>query len=291
MRTLGGGEVLDANPRKHRRFKEAVLDSLKAKDSGSLDEGLCDYLLHKAKSFARQADVQAALGADAAVLDAAAARLSEEGVLYETAAGYIHREAYQKLKGRAVQLLLTYHKEYPLRPGMPLGEFRSRLGGSLSEKEAGEILRLMEGDGSCRIEDAVAAASRFRVVFTPEQKKARDAMTAALIQSGYTPVKISDLIAPWPDGRAVLEAMRGKTAVILSPEYAVARQAYDDAVRRLCRYVREKGPIELAAFRDLLGIGRKGALQLLDYMDEQHVTRRAEGGRVLDDGADCIESR
>ena len=91
MRTLGGGEVLDANPRKHRRFKEAVLDSLKAKDSGSLDEGLCDYLLHKAKSFARQADVQAALGADAAVLDAAAARLSEEGVLYETAAGYIHR--------------------------------------------------------------------------------------------------------------------------------------------------------------------------------------------------------
>ena len=291
MRTIGGGEVLDANPRKHRRFKEAVLDSLKAKDSGRLDEGLCDYLLHKTEAFARQDDVMAAMGTELAALNDAAARLSAEGLLYETAAGYIHRDVYKKLKGKAVQFLLAYHKAYPLRPGMSIGEFRARLSDVLSEKEAGEILRLMEADGSCRIEVAAVAASRFRITFTPEQEKARGAMTAALIQSGYTPVKIRDLTASWADGRAVLEAMRGKTAVILSPEYVMARRAYDDAVCLLCRYVKEKGPIELAAFRDLLGIGRKSALQLLEYMDEQHVTRRADGGRVLGDGADCAESR
>jgi selenocysteine-specific elongation factor len=54
MHTIAGGEVLDAAPHKHRRFKVEILESLKAKEEGSLDELIADFMINK-KQRIRQA--------------------------------------------------------------------------------------------------------------------------------------------------------------------------------------------------------------------------------------------
>lgn len=293
MHTIGGGKVLDACPRKHRRFREDVLESLRAKESGRLDEAIGDYLLHKAPWGAGTEELAAQLGISADEVMKAAASLLAGGVIYETSSGYIHSGRYKQIKEKAVQELLLYHKANPLRLGMPAGEFRSRMNPGMPEQEWGALLALMTADGSCRIENQTVAASRFHVVFSPRQEAARRAMEALLDASGYTPVKVDELLEAGGgrEASAVLDAMKGKTAVFLTADYVLSCRHYEAAVKALAAYVQQHGRIALADFRDLMQTGRKAALLLLDYMDKEHVTRRVGQYRVLDGPVQPGESR
>ncbi|WP_445449530.1 selenocysteine-specific translation elongation factor, partial [Enterococcus faecalis] len=64
MHTIAGGEVLDAAPHKHRRFKVEILESLKAKEEGSLDELIADFMVNKKQPFTKEKELQEYLGAE-----------------------------------------------------------------------------------------------------------------------------------------------------------------------------------------------------------------------------------
>lgn len=285
MHTLAGGEVLDAAPKKHRRFKEEVLDSLQAKDEGNTDAVVADFLRNNANLFASIDDIRSYTHLSGDVVTEALASLEKAGTVSLTKAGYIHEAVYKEWRGKAVQLLLGYHKKFPLRPGMPLSEFRSRLYKSLSEKGMAELLQLMVDGGACRVDHGVVAGSKFKVTFTAAQEKARQAMMKAFDQAGFTAVRLDELIAPYKDGAAILDAMNNDSIIFLSPEYGLSKKAYHQAVAKVCDYVQQNGKIGLGEFRDITDSSRKSSLLLLEYMDTQHVTKRIENYRVLGDNA------
>lgn len=291
MHTIGGGTILDACPRKHRRFRADVLESLMTKDSGRLDEMACDYLLHHDGIEADSSELAARLGVSVDEVDTVMVPLVADHMICKTPTGYVHKDRYKAVKGKAIQVLMAYHRANPLRSGMPVGEFRARMKQSLSEKECESLLFLMNSDGGCRIENHIVAASQFHVVFSPAQTAARRAIENILKKAGYTPVKVSDLLTQGKDVSIVLDAMKGDAVVFLTPEYVLSRSYYEAAVEMLTAYVQQHGRIELAAFRDLIQSGRKAALLILDYMDEQHVTRRAGSYRILDTPMQKAEGR
>ena len=45
MITIGGGVILDANPRKHSRFNEEILEKLKVQLEGNTTDLIANYLL------------------------------------------------------------------------------------------------------------------------------------------------------------------------------------------------------------------------------------------------------
>lgn len=280
MHTIAGGEVLDANPKKHRRFKSDVLERLKARDEGNTDEIIADFLHHKSSPFTKKDEIIAYTHLEGSDIDIALEQLLADGVLRETPLGYIHEEAYKTWRAKALQLLLDYHRQYPLRSGMPGSEFRSRLSKKLPEKEMQALMDMMISDQCCRTEGQVVAASRFQVVFTAAQKKARQSLEKALDISGYTPLKIDELLAMDKQAGAVLDAMKDATVLFLTPEYVISKSWYDKAVTALVGYFRNHEAIELSDFRDLLQSNRKASLLLLDYMDVQHVTKRLDNHRV-----------
>lgn len=53
--------------------------------------------------------------------------LRQAGIVRRTRQGYIHRDVYKAWQAKALQVLLAYHKEKPLQPGIPQPVFRSRL--------------------------------------------------------------------------------------------------------------------------------------------------------------------
>lgn len=56
MHTVAGGEILDAHPQKHRRFKDDVVTSLEARDAGLTDDVVAGFLRLRQVPFT-QADV------------------------------------------------------------------------------------------------------------------------------------------------------------------------------------------------------------------------------------------
>ena len=60
-----------------------------------------------------------------------------------------------------------------------------------------------------------------------------------------------------------------------------AASAYEEMLRRVTEYMSEHGEITVADVRDMFGASRKYALALMDYLDQQRVTRRVGDARVL----------
>lgn len=63
--------------------------------------------------------------------------------------------------------------------------------------------------------------------------------------------------------------------------YYMEKEAFEWALGELKKTVGEKGQITLAEFRDIIGTSRKYAMEILEYLDRQKITKKIDDARVL----------
>lgn len=284
MQTIAGGEVLDAAPSKHRRFKVEVLESLKAKEEGSLEEIISDFMVNKKQPFTTAKELADYLGTGVEELTEVLTAMEAEGTLIATKAGYLAKASYQKLSEQALDLISDYHKKYRLRLGLPLEEFRSRLRNQLTEKEISALIRLLEAADLIKEQQAKLALSAFEISFNKYQAVAKEKILKALEQSGYTPLKKEDLISLDKNAEEVLEALDGTAVIFLTHEFVLASTVFNQAVAEVKKYITAHQQMSLGDFRDLTESSRKSSMLILEYMDKVEVTKRVENYRVLGEG-------
>ncbi|MFC0276769.1 selenocysteine-specific translation elongation factor [Enterococcus devriesei] len=280
MQTIAGGEVLDAAPHKHRRFKTEIIESLKAKEEGSLDELITDFLINKKQSFTKAKELQEYLGTDQEELQQVLTEMISENRVLETKAGYLAQASYQKLAAQATEILSAYHKQYRLRFGMPLEEFRSRMRENLAEKEISALIGLLK-QGTVKEANDKLALQEFEVSFNKYQQAAKEKIEQTLAKSGYTPVKKEELAELDKNAEEVLEALNGESVVFLTHEYVLLGKVFAQAVKAIQDYIGEHGQMTLGDFRDVTDSSRKSSMLILEYMDKQGITKRVENYRVL----------
>lgn len=280
MHTIAGGEVLDAAPHKHRRFKVEILESLKAKEDGSLDELIADFMVNKKQPFTKEKELQEYLGAGKEEIQPILAEMVADGRVMETKVGYLAQASYQKLAEQATEILSSYHKQYRLRIGMPIEEFRSRMRGVLAEKDISTLIALLKADLVKKANDRLALQT-FDVVFNSYQQAAKEKIEQTLAKNGFTPVKKEDLFSLDKNAEEVLEALNGDTVVFLTHEYVLLGTVFDQAVKVIRDTITAHGQMTLGDFRDLTDSSRKASMLILEYMDKQGITKRVENYRVL----------
>ncbi|MDU5509367.1 selenocysteine-specific translation elongation factor [Enterococcus gilvus] len=280
MHTIAGGEVLDAAPHKHRRFKVEILESLKAKEDGSLDELIADFMVNKKQPFTKEKELQEYLGAEKEEIQPILAEMVAADRVMETKVGYLAQASYQKLAEQATEILSSYHKQYRLRFGMPIEEFRSRMRGVLAEKEISTLIALLKVDLVKEANDRLALQT-FDVVFNSYQQAAKEKIEQTLAKNGFTPVKKEDLFGLDKNAEEVLEALNGDTVVFLTHEYVLLGTVFDQAVKVIQDTITAHGQMTLGDFRDLTDSSRKSSMLILEYMDKQGITKRVENYRVL----------
>ena len=69
--------------------------------------------------------------------------------------------------------------------------------------------------------------------------------------------------------------------VRVSDSVVFSAAAYRQMVEKVKGHIAQRGKITVADGRDLFGTSRKYVLPLLEYLDQQHVTRRVGDERVL----------
>lgn len=280
MRTIAGGEVLDAAPHKHRRFKVEILESLKAKEEGSLDELIIDFMINKKQPFTKEKELLEYLGTAKEELQPIVADMVAEDRVIETKVGYLAQASYKKLADRSTEILAAYHKQYRLRYGMPLEEFRSRMRSVLAEKEISALIGLMKEDLVKEANDKIALVD-FEVTFNKYQQEAKEKIEKVLAKNSFTPVKKEELFDLDKNAEEVLEALDGDTVVFLTHEYVLLGKVFDQAVKMIQDYIAEHEQMTLGDFRDLTNSSRKASMLILEYTDKQEITKRVENYRVL----------
>ncbi len=276
--TVGGGEVVDAHAKRHRRSHEPTIAALEAQLSGSADEGLLAALRRVEPAPLATLAGEAGLSREELFSVAEAlvgeGRLVALGELSSRDTPLMTSEAFVALTERARSLAETYHQEYPLRRGVPCEELRSRL--RLEERVFAPALdRWLEAGQLVDTGVAVALPGRSPAL-TAEQQTEADAYLAALAASPYTPptdrTPAADLLAYLEDAGQVVAVGEG---------VVFAAEAYREMVERITEHLQRDGTITLAQVRDMFGASRKYAQALLEHLDRRRVTRRVGDARVL----------
>ena len=278
--TLGGGEVVDVDARRHRRRNAATLERLTR-----IAEGGPAAQLLSALEGREPADV-ATLAKRANIAEAEALALARQAVAEgavvavgapdgEAAPGVslYSAEGWGRLSASAGRTLSAFHAQNPLRAGMTREELRSRLG--LRPNAAQAVIARLAESGALVDDAGTLRLPGHEVAVSAEQRAAMDAYAAALEADPF-PVEQPSLAAEL----VALLAEEGR--VVRAPQGVVfGADVYARLASAVTEQIRGEGSITVAQARDLIGASRKYALALLERLDEEKVTRRHGDERVL----------
>ena len=127
METIGGGVIVDTNPRKHKRFDKNVIEALAVKEKGELTDILEEYIKANSKNYPNIKDIMSYSGENEANIKEALNKLIEENKIVAVNNMYMHIIQYDKLKEVLLKTLQDYHKKFRLRKGMVKEETRSKI--------------------------------------------------------------------------------------------------------------------------------------------------------------------
>lgn len=281
MHTIAGGEVLNAVPKKHRRFKQAILESLKAKENGNLNSMIIDFMLNKKQPFTVEKELLTYLGVTLDQLSHSLEELQDKSQIFFTSCGFLLYERYQQLAGKAQKILEEYHKKYRLRDGMPLEEFRSKIRNGLTEKEVFVLIQLLIKFNVIKEQQKRLSVYDFQVQFNSYQQVAKQKIERYLKNSGYMPIKKEELALLDKNAEEVLEALDANSAVFLTHEYVLSGKIYQQAIQQIQTYIKKNKKMTLADFRDMTNSSRKASMLILESIDKLGITKRVENYRIL----------
>jgi selenocysteine-specific elongation factor len=308
--TIGGGEVVDAHPRYHRRFQQSVLEALATLERGSPEELVLAALDRRRKSVGAPP-----AGAHLASTRPGHAKVAQGLIGYELAEIVKHSNLSQDVTQQTLETLLSerrarrvgpfwfaqsvwdalveqarhlvaeQHRQHPLRSGLSKEEWRARLG--LAPRMANEVFARLQEEGL--LAEATSTLGGFIRLpdfvptFTPMQQEQVERLQRQFRENPFTPPGRAEGEALV--GGEVLNALIEQGCLVkvgrANDEVLFLRESYEEGIGRIVAYIREHGKITAAEARDVLGTTRKYILPLLEHMDERKITRRLGDERVL----------
>lgn len=290
MFTVGGGEVLEPNPSKRKRFDEDSLEELTIKDQGDLSDIIEHIVEEGSKSFLSLKEISKTASMLEATLEDETRKLENEGKIVSFRLSKdiypIHNNILLGLEDKIKNELEIFHVRYPIRNGIAKEELRSRFLSKAKPRLAEEILDHIVVGGSIRQNRDIISLSGFEPKLNDKQESLKRWILESFEKAGFMPPKQEDLykssLGSNEETDELLMYLIGtgeltkiSEEIYLLPSSLVkARNALDDLMK-------EAGSISVGGYRDILGTNRKVAIGILEYFDQLKVTRRSGENRVL----------
>ena len=283
--TIGGGEILDVNPDKHKRNKDEVLqglDLLASKDLAKIVN-----MKTGQRRFMKQDALAWELGLLPAELEPVVNAALADKTLFKLAdSSLLSAHKFERLKDNLKYMINTYHEANPLADGIPKQELLSKLRENWhieDDKLLQAMVKYLLDNKVIEDRGKSIALAGFAVEFTPEQQALKSKMLEKYNAAGIE-VRISDeIMAEVKTDKnsfgAMLKALENEGEVIkLEPAYYISKEGWSTAVAAACAFT---GEFTLAEYRDKLGTSRKYAELLLKALDKNMITQFNGTTRVV----------
>lgn len=275
--TIGGGQILDAVPEKHKRNRENVLEGFRMLESGNIS----DIFVLKTgghKLYSKELLLQE-LGMLSETGNREIERCIEEGKLVELEDGTILAASkFQMMTDRLIQLLQEYHESNPLAEGMPKQELQSRLRDTWHIQEDKIILGAVHwlmNLGTLTDCGKTVSMQGFEAVLTPEQEKLKERIAGIYKDAGIEIPKNDEIYALDSDKRvinAIFDRLYKEGVLVkVDPSYNISQEGWNRVVAA-ARTAGAEGSFVLADFRDTLNTSRKYASVYLAALDRAGIT-------------------
>ena len=282
METIGGGVVIDTAPKKHKRFDEKVIQSLKIKEKGELKDILEEYLKRNLNVYPTKNHIMSYSGDSEENINNALEKLLDENKIVLINNMYMHINQYEILKEDSVKLLADYHKKYRLRKGILKEEFRSKIESKFKTKEIDILIEKLCSENQIKIKGNLVSLHEFNVILNDKQKEIKNKIKSMLKSHGIQSLlSIDDICKGNHYYEEVLESMIGDDIEKLDDTYIIDKEVYINAKEILISYLKENKEIMLGEYRDLINSSRKNCMIILENFDRNKITKRNDNKRVL----------
>lgn len=276
QRTLGGGRVLDPfAPARHRRSPERLAQLQTLATTTSLEEALPTLLANSdtgldpqrlERQFNRPRETWE-LPDDVRLID------TRQGPLLFSAA------RWEALKAPLLEHLARFHQLEPDQMGPDRDRLRRFAGTALDRPTFISLIDELLASGAIVASGPWLHLPDHQVRLSEDDETLWQQLQPLFEQAGFDPPWVRDLAKATGHEEAVVRLLLRKMARLGWVHQVVRDLFYTDTLLRrlaamLVQLASDNPVIQVTAFRDAVGLGRKRSIQILEYFDRIGLTRR-----------------
>jgi selenocysteine-specific elongation factor len=289
VRTIGGGNILNPIPKKHKRFKPEVIDGLKGLMDHSPEDIISYHIDEAGYGGVTHSDLKIMTSLHEKELQKIMQNLMSNRTVIladRDPQTYIHQKTFEKFKIETSDYLADYHTANPLKTGMPKEELKSKFSAFQGTKVFNLMLNQMVKDKEIVSEENAVCLSSHTVSLGMDQADIKQKIIDVYEKSGLTPPYFKELPKDFE-----VEASLAKDVLMLLVEEGRIVKVKEDlyfhegavkALRqRLIDFLKSNGEMTTPQFKEMTGVSRKYLIPLIEYFDAQNVTIRVGDIRKL----------
>lgn len=290
MFTIGGGEILESNPTKKKRFDEEAIKELQIKEEGQSIDIIEKIILDKSKTFPTIKEISTST----AMLEEKVEEEVENLYKYNKVVLFsltkdlhvIHIDYFNELKKSIIEELEGFHQRYTLKTGMEKEVVRSKFLGNIKPRVGERFIDLLIEKDYIEQDMENIYIKGFQIKYNDIQLKIKDDLIKIYKDSIFTPPKKQDLPKALGYDKnevdQVFNSLISSGEIIkLNEEVYLHKTNYERGLTIVKDYIKENGSVSVAEYRDRLNTNRKVALALLEYFDQVKITKRDGDKRIL----------
>lgn len=287
--TVGGGRVLIPKCGKHKRFDDQLLSNLKVQEQGTDLERIEAIMKDQERTF-KPENLVIETGLTVDEITDKCEKSVTNGNIFKFAVGqqtsYVHCNSYSFLKDQVVKSLKEYHRRHHLRWGRSKEEVRSQLQFELSKQEYDEFLARLEEEEVIEIREADIKLKEHEIELNKQEEELKDRIEDRFRTSPFKPPTLQKLKTGFEVEEKLIEDLfnllvRKDILKRIDAETYLHFESLNKARKILKDFLADNEGITLAEYRDLLDSSRKYTLPLLNYFDQQGLTKRVGDKRIL----------
>lgn len=281
METIGGGEVLEPNPKAKRRFKEAALEELRRKEAGSSVDVVQMHVKSHRDTLITITELAklTALSEEEIRQDVSELEDGSEAFVFP-----MKKDTYVWMRDDELYLLeqikaelKKYHHKFPYRHGIKKAEIQTKYMKKIKPVVAAKIFEHWETEESIISSGEYLHLPEFEILKDTRYEGCRKLLLNSFEKAEYQFVKLSetDVEKEYADiGEDILLLLREENQVVrLSEDAYTVKPLLETASEKIREVVHQQPVITISEVRDLFSTSRKNAKLILEYTDSQRITR------------------
>lgn len=276
-RTIAGGVVLTYEKIPHSMKKNQWFQELQFLAKDDLDEKLNGVFL--GKHFLTRAEIFQKLSQrNPEIQKAIDYKIKSEKLIEIQVSGgrfVAQAENLKILKNQLVKAVEAFHKNYPMKPGLPIAELSGEM--KLSQNEISAILEILIAENFIVVDAQFVRCKSFQT--HESQTKLRGTVLQILVEHNFSPPSATEIADQSGKSISVIKdviasMVHEKELTRIDGDVVFPAVQYQKILSLLKSHFSKQETLTVSQFRQLLNTSRKFALPILLHFDKIGVTKR-----------------
>jgi selenocysteine-specific elongation factor len=263
---IGGGEILNPAPVRHKKKDDKALQSLKIRESNDMETIIMEEI--KSTNWKIE-DLRKTLFSPDNEFDNTLKQMIDSNKIKIMSKYIVDKTMFENIRKKAVETMETFYKT---SPGIKIGMHKEELRKKLQIEQGLFDLFIDEMKEFEIVKDRIKLTS-WKTLLSEAQLKELQKVEE---------LSRSELCAFSQFDREIIKILEGEGKIVnIKNEFFMHKDFFEKWKQAVKDYIEKNKKISIIDIKGVLGVTRKSAVAFAEYLDEINVTKRVGDIRIL----------